>query len=168
MSVTRRREFEESLAAADASVTTTTVADFESALRRVVAEPAVGAELPDPELSLAETPVTCRPSPDELRAAETGVTAAPLGIASLGTVAVPARPTGEEPVSLFPERHVAVVRESDVVPDLEAAFDWLTETAGPESLVFATGPSATGDMGGLVQGVHGPREVHVVIITDNE
>jgi len=29
---------------------------------------------------------------------------------------------------------------------------------------MATGPSATGDMGALVQGVHGPSEVHVIVV----
>lgn len=165
-----RMGFEESLSAADVSTTTTTVDDFECALRRVVTEPTVGAELPYSDLSIAELPITCAPSLAELSAAETGVTAGLIGIASLGTVAIPSHPAGEEPVSLFPERHVAVVRESDIVSDLKTAFEWLEEAfdAGYESLVFATGPSATGDMGGLVQGVHGPRDVHVVIVQDNE
>jgi len=69
-------------------------------------------------------------------------------------------------VSLYSDRHVAVVREEQVVPDTGAAFD----EAGPAlaedrgSVVMATGPSATGDMGALVQGVHGPSEVHVIVV----
>jgi L-lactate dehydrogenase complex protein LldG len=49
---------------------------------------------------------------------------------------------------------------------MAAAFEWLgevlRETRG--SAVLATGPSATADMGALVQGAHGPKEVHVVVI----
>ena len=37
---------------------------------------------------------------------------------------------------------------------------------GNKSVVLATGPSATADMGTLVHGVHGPKDVHVVLVTD--
>ena len=51
---------------------------------------------------------------------------------------------------------------------MPAAFDRLAEEfdAGLDSQVLATGPSATGDMGSLVRGVHGPQEVHVAILED--
>jgi L-lactate dehydrogenase complex protein LldG len=32
-----------------------------------------------------------------------------------------------------------------------------------DSFILATGPSATADMGALVQGAHGPKEVEVII-----
>ncbi|TKX83368.1 hypothetical protein EXE43_24625, partial [Halorubrum sp. SS5] len=35
-------------------------------------------------------------------------------------------------------------------------------------VVFATGPSATADMGGLVHGAHGPKEVHVVLLREDD
>ncbi|MFW5900663.1 MAG: LUD domain-containing protein, partial [Halodesulfurarchaeum sp.] len=44
---------------------------------------------------------------------------------------------------------------------LEAEF-----TAGDLSGILATGPSATADMGATVHGVHGPSEVHVIVVTD--
>jgi len=30
--------------------------------------------------------------------------------------------------------------------------------------VFVTGPSATADMGPLVRGVHGPHQLHVIVL----
>lgn len=93
-----------------------------------------------------------------------------MGIASLGTVAVEARSTGDEFVALYPESHVVVVRESDIRSNLSDAFTWLRSEfeTGRRSLILATGPSSTGDMGALVEGVHGPERVHIVIVRDHE
>ncbi|ELZ39434.1 LUD domain-containing protein [Halorubrum tebenquichense] len=140
-------------------------------------DPAVGVPLgesgPDAlEGSAASLPerVATDPTTADLRAAHTGVTAASLGIASYGSVAVEADARGTEPVSLFVDRHVVVLREADLVPDVPDAFAWLGPRARDEStdVVFATGPSATADMGGLVHGAHGPKEVHVVLLRDGD
>ncbi|MFB6297318.1 MAG: LUD domain-containing protein [Salinirussus sp.] len=162
----RLGSFEESLEELGVTWTRTTTGEFADAVREAVAEPAVGAPLPFAELSLSGTGVTLRPTPAQLRAAETGVTAARFGIAEYGTLAIQSRPGGDEPVSLYPERHVAILRECDLVADLPAAVDRLGEefAAGHDSTVFATGISATGDMGDFVEGVHGPLEVHVIVV----
>ncbi|MFC7020339.1 MULTISPECIES: LUD domain-containing protein [Haloarcula] len=162
--------FEQSLAKVDATSTTVDPEGFTDALEAAIETPAVGAPLPFEDVSLADTSVTVDPSRSALQAAACGVTGSPLGIAELGTVAIESTAGGDELVSLYPERHVAVVRASDVEPDLTAAFGWLSDQfdAGRQSFVMATGPSATGDMGALVQGVHGPSTEHVIIIEDNE
>jgi len=162
-------EFTQSLSRANATSSVAGGDGFDEALDDAIEEPAIGAQLPFPDISLANHPVTLDPSPNQLREARTGVTGSPIGIAELGTVAVQSRSEGDEPVSLFPERHVVVVQEADIRPDLESAFDWLREEfdAGLDSVVFETGPSATGDMGALVQGVHGPSEVHVIVVEDD-
>lgn len=69
-------------------------------------------------------------------------------------------------MSLYPERHVAILREEELHADMDEAFAWLGEefAAGRDSYVFATGASATADMGEMVEGVHGPAEVHVVVL----
>ncbi|ELZ40283.1 hypothetical protein C463_15220 [Halorubrum californiense DSM 19288] len=140
-------------------------------------EPAVGVPLgrsgPD---GLADSPATLPervetdPTTGDLRRAHTGVTAASLGVAEYGSVALEADATGTEPVSLFVDRHVVVLRQADLVPDMPDAFDWLGPRTREESVdvVFATGPSATADMGGLVHGAHGPKEVHVVLLGDGD
>lgn len=160
--------FEDSLDGLGVTWTETTAAAFEDALEAAIREPAVGAPLSFEGLSLDRTGVTRRPTPRELRAATTGVTAARFGIAEYGTVAVESREGGDEPVSLYPERHVAVLRASDLLADVPEAIDRLGTAfaAGEDSVVFATGISATGDMGDIVEGVHGPLEVHVVLVTD--
>lgn len=130
-------------------------------------DPAVGVEVAGVSLPGR---IKTDPTTAELRAAHTGVTAASLGIAAYGTVAIEADSAGTEPVSLFVDRHVVVLHESELVADMSAAFAWLGPRARNDAVdvVFATGPSATADMGGLVHGAHGPKEVHVVLLQETD
>jgi L-lactate dehydrogenase complex protein LldG len=106
------------------------------------------------------------PTTEEIESAQTGVTAGAIGIASYGTVIVTPTHRKEGPVSLYPRRHVAVVRAEDIVRDVETAFDRLESEfeQGHDDAIFVTGPSSTGDMGELVRGVHGPAEMHVIVV----
>lgn len=160
--------FEASLDGLDVTHERTTAAGLTDAVRGAVTEPAVGAPLPWEGLSLDGTGVNCQPTPAELRDAQTGVTAAGAAVAEYGSLVVQSRPGGDEPASVYPPRHVAVLREGDLVPDVPAAVAWLADEfeAGRRSAVLATGPSSTADMGELVRGVHGPQAVHVVTVTD--
>lgn len=146
-------------------VTRTSVEDASTTIETLVEEPVVGAPLPWADVTLP-TGVPTDPTPTELDEAVTGVTAAAFAIADYGSIALQATPEGAEPVSLFPDRHVAVLRERDIVPDMAAAFDRLGESfrASRGSAVLATGPSATADMGELVKGAHGPKAVDVVVV----
>lgn len=158
--------FESSLADLDVALTRTPRASFESAVRDAVAEPAVGTPLPFEGVSLPAF-VDRAPTPATLRAAKTGVTAATLAIADYGSVVLPSTREGSEQVSLVPERHVAIVDETDVVPDMPTAIERLgPQLRDGDSVVIATGPSATADMGALVRGAHGPKAVHVVLLED--
>lgn len=153
--------------AADFGVETTRVSADEAttAIADAVTSPAVGVPLPWDDVSLPEG-VATDPTPTDLDEAVTGVTAAALAIADYGSIVLRASPEGTEPVSLFPDHHVAVLRERDVVPDMATAFEWFGDefrsTRG--SAIIATGPSATADMGALVKGAHGPKEVTVVMV----
>lgn len=160
--------FEASLDGLEVSHERTTAAGLADAVADAIVQPAVGAELPWADLSLDGTPVDREPTSAALQAAETGVTAAGAGIADQGSLVVQSRPGGDEPVSLYPPLHVAVLRASDLLADVREALDWLAEefAAGRTSAVFATGRSATADMGALVTGVHGPGAVHVITVTD--
>lgn len=157
--------FTERLDRLDVSHTTTDPAGVTDAVEAVLDPPAVGVALPDGLGDLPEA-VETRPSPEDLRAARTGVTEATLAIADYGSIVLPSTPEGVEPVSLFPERHVAVLDEADLVESMATAIDRLGERirADGGSHIVATGPSATADMGALVQGAHGPEHVHVVVV----
>lgn len=160
--------FEASLDALSVARTRTTAAGFADALADALEPPAVGTRLPFDGVSLEGTDVVTDPTPAQLEAATTGVTPVGGAIAEHGTVLVESRPEGDELVGLYPERHVAVLRESDLVPDTRAAMRELSDAVAVDggSTVLATGVSATADMGAKVEGVHGPKEVHVVVLTD--
>ena len=147
----------------------TTRTSFAATLAEHLREPAVGVPMDDLGVSLADTDVTVDPTPAGLKAAQTGVTPASFAIADYGSVVIPDSSTGTELVSLFVDRHVAVVDANDVLPGMEAAFDRFGESfrERADSGVIATGPSATADMGELVRGAHGPSEVHMIVLEDD-
>lgn len=152
--------FLEALADLDVGWTRIEPGGVRGAVAEALREPAVGVPLDVGDLPPAvDTDLT----PARLERATTGVTPAIAGIADYGSVVLSATPEGVEPASLFPERHVAVLRAGAVVPGMPEAFDLLV---GAGSAVVATGPSATADMGEPVRGAHGPREVHVVLVDD--
>lgn len=167
MATTDVGTFTDSLAALDVSVTRVSPADAPSAIDEAVIEPAIGAPLGIEGVSLADTVVETELTPRRLHEAETGVTRADRAVAIYGSLLVRSDAAGTEPVSLYPPTHVAVVRERDVLDDIEASVDRLDEIFGEGgTAVFATGASSTGDMGALVEGVHGPKNVHVVVVED--
>ena len=160
--------FESSLSGVGVGLTRTTVADFAETLEAEVELPAVGAPLGIEGVSLDDADVNTDPTTRELREAATGVTRVGKGIADYGTLVVQTDEAGTEPMALYPPNHLAVLRESDVVADVGSTLEWLGDEfeAGRDSAVFATGVSATADMGELVYGVHGPVNVHVLLLSD--
>lgn len=139
--------------------------DVEAAIESSLLEPAVGTPLGIEGATLPEA-VNTEPTSADLEAAATGVTSASLAIASYGSVVLRANEAGSEPISLFNDRHVVVLEADDIVPDMEAAFEWFGDELreSRDSAIIATGPSATADMGALVQGAHGPKEVEVIVV----
>ncbi|KAB1196109.1 MULTISPECIES: LUD domain-containing protein [Haloferax] len=159
--------FEDSLERLEVGWTHTSPSELSAVLREVCADPTVGVELPYDGVELPSW-VNTDPTPADLRAAKAGVTGVGIAIADYGSVVVQGTPDGTEPVSLFGDLHVAVLRESDIVSDMADAFEWVGEEfrSGHDSAIIATGPSATADMGALVKGAHGPKDVHVVILDE--
>ena len=167
MSLAARTTFKRRLDDLGVTVSEGSASDCAELIDAAAGEPAVGVALDDADLP---EQVATDPSTADLREAHTGVTAASLGVADYGSVAVEADAAGTEPISLFVDRHVVVLHERDLVPDMPQAFDWLGPRARDDAVdvVFATGPSATADMGGLVHGAHGPKSVHVVLLRDDD
>ncbi|SDQ99499.1 L-lactate dehydrogenase complex protein LldG [Halopelagius longus] len=157
--------FESSLAELDVTLTRTDAEGFADAVAEAVDEPAVGTPLGFDGASLDETPVETELTPRRIKEAETGVTPVGRAVAEYGTLVVDSNAAGNELVSLYPPTHVGVVRESDVAADVESTVPYLADRfADGGSSVFATGVSSTGDMGALVEGVHGPRTVRVILL----
>jgi len=168
MAASRVDAFADAVRGVDAAVSRTAASAFAETLSGIVREPAYGTPLPVADVSYEETPVDRDPTGADLAAAKTGVTAGTVGIADYGSVVLQETGAGEELLGLYPDLHVVVVGASDVVADMPAAVESLADrfADGLDDAIVATGPSATADMGSLVTGVHGPRDVHVVVVED--
>ncbi len=107
---------------------------------------------------------------EPLYAVDVGVTDVQAGIAETGSLVCCSGPGRGRGLSLVPPVHIAVVRRTDLCADL---LDYWARCASqnpgdlPSSITLISGPSKTADIEGvLITGVHGPREVHIVLIED--
>jgi L-lactate dehydrogenase complex protein LldG len=120
-----------------------------------------------PSLPGVESGITDR---DELRAlcasAACGITGADYALADTGTLVMLASAQEARLISLLPPVHVAVVERERLLTGLDELLNILPHPAEQtSSMVLITGPSRTADIEQiLVRGVHGPGEIHVVVI----
>lgn len=104
--------------------------------------------------------------------ADVGITGANIAIAESGTIVVVTNEGNDRLVSTLPPVHIAVAGVDKIVPTLDDALEILkvlARNATGQKLTsyvsFITGPSRTGDIElTLVTGVHGPREVHIILL----
>lgn len=99
-------------------------------------------------------------------AAPVGITSAEYGLADTGTLVMIFSASEARMISLLPPAHVAVIPRERILTGLDELFSVLPDPAETSSsMVLITGPSRTADIEQrLVRGVHGPGEVHVVVI----
>ena len=106
---------------------------------------------------------------DAAMAADLGLTGADFAVAETGSVVLRAGPGVSRIVSLAPPVHVAVVERGTVLAGLDELFALLGRGAGGEEWAsyvnIISGPSRSADIEyTLVTGVHGPGEVHLVLV----
>jgi L-lactate dehydrogenase complex protein LldG len=95
---------------------------------------------------------------------DAGVSEALYGLADTGSVVLAASPEEPRARSLLPFVHVSLLREDRILPGLADLFDAVGGDL-PSALAIVTGPSRSADIEQmLVVGVHGPGEVHVVLL----
>jgi L-lactate dehydrogenase complex protein LldG len=93
-----------------------------------------------------------------------GVSEAIYGLADTGSVVLAASPDEPRSRSLLPDVHVTLLREDLILPGLDELFAALGDDL-PSALAIVTGPSRSADIEQkLAVGVHGPGEVHVVLL----
>lgn len=111
-------------------------------------------------------------------AATVGITGVDFALAETGSLVVTSATEGSQLSSLAPPVHVALYRRSQLVGSLDDVLERLhvpeAVAGAPQahqltgrSVVFITGTSRTADIEQiLIRGVHGPREVHAVLVEE--
>jgi L-lactate utilization protein LutC len=95
-----------------------------------------------------------------------GITSADYALADTGTLVLLSSPEEARMISLLPPVHIAIVPQERVLTGLDELLTILPDPAAQSSsMVLITGPSRTADIEQiLVRGVHGPGEIHVVVV----
>jgi L-lactate dehydrogenase complex protein LldG len=118
-------------------------------------------------LDLSEDAANAVISVQQLDKLDGALTGCAVAIAEVGAFVLDAGAgQGRRALSLVPDLHVCVVREDQVVglvPEAVARLEDAVRAGRP--LTFVAGPSATSDIElDRVEGVHGPRRLHVVLV----
>ncbi len=107
-------------------------------------------------------------------AAGVGMTGVDFVLVESGTLVLSSATEKVQVTSLAPPVHVALYRRSQLAGSLDEVLARLPISASPDcpsagrSVVFVTGTSRTADIEQiLVKGVHGPREVHAILVEDS-
>ena len=130
---------------------------------------AVPAGLPDTWLTETDTeqlPDNGQLTARQLDAVDSVVTGCALAIAETGTIVLDAGPgQGRRLLTLVPDHHICIVHPpTQIVASLPQAIPRLDPTR-PQTWI--SGPSATSDIElNRVEGVHGPRTLDVILLTD--
>ena len=126
----------------------------------------VPADLPEswrPDDAVVDDGLSAR----ELDELDGTLTGCEVAIAETGTIVLRSggAAQGRRAITLVPDLHVCVVAEDRIlgsVPEAIAALEGAARDGDPLTLV--SGPSATSDIElSRVEGVHGPRTLHVIV-----
>ena len=99
-----------------------------------------------------------------------GITKCEFLIARLGSIMVSSKQMSGRRMNVFPEIHVVIAYTSQLVEDLKHALKLIRSKYDtmPSMISIITGPSRTADIEKtLVMGAHGPKELFVFLIDDN-
>jgi len=103
-----------------------------------------------------------------LSKADVGITHADMAVSQTATVIIRTARDEDRLVSCLPRVHIAIVSTTRLVEKLTDATHYLKtnlQTNEPCAISFVSGPSRTSDIGmKQVLGVHGPHEVHVILL----
>ncbi|TAK26370.1 MAG: hypothetical protein EPO26_00100 [Chloroflexota bacterium] len=179
--VTHTERFVDRSARLGVSVTHTMPGDIASAVARIAAavsarRAVVSADVgPERGCIVAALEASGVAILDGTRAAEVesmdlGVTGAAFAVAESGSIAVVGRDRLARFATMLPPVHIAILRESDIVPTLDEAGERLESALrnGARIASLVAGPSRTADVEKtLAVGVHGPREVHIILVGED-
>jgi len=110
--------------------------------------------------------------PAAFNAMTAGITRCEYLIARFGSVLVSSGLDSGRRMFVFPESHIVVAYTSQVVAELQEALAGMRKRYRekfPSQMTVITGPSRTADIEKtLVMGAHGPRELYVFVIDDED
>jgi L-lactate dehydrogenase complex protein LldG len=104
---------------------------------------------------------------DAIYDVDVGITDVHAALAETGTLICRSDAEHLRALSLIPSVHIAIVRPADILPDMIDYWQNLRHhpAATSSSTALITGPSKTADIEGqLVQGVHGPEQVYIMLL----
>jgi L-lactate dehydrogenase complex protein LldG len=103
-----------------------------------------------------------------LTSADVGINFADYALADTGSLVFLTESHQSRLISLLPAVHIAIVARKNILSGLDELYTLVPQPAvNSSSMVIVTGPSRTADIEmRLVRGVHGPGEVHVIIVED--
>jgi len=95
-----------------------------------------------------------------------GISSADYALSDTGSLVMVSSREEARLISLLPPAHIAVVPASKLLTGLDELYRTHPKPADiTSSMVLITGPSRTADIEQiLVRGVHGPGEIHVVVV----
>jgi L-lactate dehydrogenase complex protein LldG len=148
----------------------TQLAESRGARRLVAADPALAERLAEAASSLPAA--DAERDPAILLTAEWGVSWAVCGVAETGSLVVHIDPPDARLTTMLPAVHAALLPETAIVESLEDGLLVtrdrilrLQRAGRPSYLSWVTGPSRTADIERVLTiGVHGPRELHIVLV----
>jgi L-lactate dehydrogenase complex protein LldG len=157
-----------------------TFPDFPAAVNHVRSLSAAGGwkkialhagSLTDPmarELGLPEVRTDSGYAVDDLESCDAALTECEVLVAQTGSVLVSSPSAGGRALSVLPPHHVVLARRGQMVSDLTAALQHVSNKFGgkfPSFMSFITGPSRTGDIERiLVLGAHGPKKLSILLV----
>lgn len=129
--------------------------------------PLLGVIMRDLEAQGHEIAVT--PSGSDLFQFDVGITSAQAAIAETGTLVLEQARERNRLVSLLPPVHIAIVNAGDICATMSDAITRArNESDTSSAITFITGPSRTADIElTLTIGVHGPKELYVIVYRSN-
>lgn len=133
--------------------------------RRVVVPPGFNRSWVPEHLDVVQDEPALRA--DELDTVDAVLTSAAIGIAVTGTIVLDhTQGQGRRALTLVPDLHVCVVTADQIVGDVPEAITALSSAVhSRRPLTWISGPSATVDIElQRVEGVHGPRTLHIVLV----
>lgn len=135
----------------------------ERGAKRVAVPAEVPGEIEGVELVHDDPPLSAR----DLDGLDGVMTGCALGIAETGTIVLDGgERSGRRALTLVPDYHLCVIRESQIVAAVPDAVAQLAEAAqAGRPITLVSGPSATSDIElDRVEGVHGPRTLEVFVV----